>query len=72
MDMDSASFVDEILGLIILAIIGALIILAAGFLLAFLPAFIVAAVVWWLTGNELYAGIGFLAVAVLSLTRRKR
>lgn len=72
MDMDSASYVNEILGLIILVIIGALIIFVAGFLLAFLPAFIVAAVIWWITGNELYAGIGFLIIAILSLTRRRR
>ena len=42
------------------------IIMVVGALLFFLPAALVAGVVWFLTGNELYAGFAFLAVAVIS------
>jgi hypothetical protein len=55
----------------VLVLIGVIIIMVVGALLFFLPAAVVAGVVWFLTGNELYAGLAFLAVAVLSLTRRK-
>jgi hypothetical protein len=55
----------------ILVLIGIVIIMVVGSLLFFLPAVIVAGVVWFLTGSELYAGLAFLAVSVLSLTRRK-
>jgi hypothetical protein len=55
----------------ILVLIGIVIIMVVGSLLFFLPAAVVAGVVWLLTANELYAGLAFLAVAVLSLTRRK-
>ena len=72
--MNLVSFIvpTSILGLIILIIMGAIIIWVAGILLAFLPAFIVAGVVWWITGNELLAGIGFLIVAIISLTQKRR
>jgi hypothetical protein len=55
----------------VLVLIGVIIIMVVGALLFFLPAAVVSGVVWFLTGNELYAGLAFLAVAVLSLTRRK-
>lgn len=55
----------------VLVLIGIVIIMIVGSLLFFLPAAVVAGVVWFLTGSELYAGLAFLAVAVLSLTRRK-
>jgi hypothetical protein len=55
----------------VLVLIGVIIIMFVGALLFFLPAAIVAGVVWYVTGNELYAGIAFLVVAVLSLTRKK-
>ena len=55
----------------VLVLIGIVIIMVVGALLFFLPAAIVAGVVWYFTGSELYAGIAFLAVAILSLTRRK-
>jgi hypothetical protein len=42
-----------------------------GALLFFLPAAVIAGVVWFFTGNELYAALAFLVVAVLSLTRKK-
>ncbi|MFA5869316.1 MAG: hypothetical protein WC941_06405 [Candidatus Bathyarchaeia archaeon] len=55
----------------ILVLIGVIIIMVVGALLFFLPAAVVAGVVWYLTGSELYAALAFLAVAVISLTRRK-
>lgn len=45
--------------------------MVVGALLFFLPAALLAGIVWFLTGNELYTGLAFLAVALLSLTRRK-
>jgi hypothetical protein len=63
---------NEYFGLIVLIIIGIIIIWIAGILLALLPAFIIAGVVWWLTGNELLAGIGFLIVAIFFFTQRGR
>ncbi len=65
------SGIETIVALGVLVLIGVIIIMVAGALLFFLPAAIIAAVVWFLTGNELYTGIAFLVIAVLSLTRRK-
>jgi hypothetical protein len=59
-------------GLIILIVIGVIIIKIAGVFIFLLPAFILAGVVWWLTGSQLMAGGAFLFVALLSLTRRRR
>jgi len=55
----------------VLVLIGIIIIMMVGALLFFLPAAVVAGVVWFLTGNELYTALAFLAVAIISLTRRK-
>lgn len=55
----------------ILVLIGVVVIMVVGALLFFLPAVVLAGVVWFLTGSELYTGLAFLAVALLSLTRRK-
>ena len=65
------SGIETIVAVGVLILIGAIIIMVAGALLFFLPAAVVAGVVWFLTGNQLYAGVAFLAVAVLSSTRRK-
>ena len=54
-----------------MVLIGIIIIMVVGALLFFLPAAVLAGIVWILTGNELYTGLAFLAVALLSLTRRK-
>ncbi|MCX6657020.1 MAG: hypothetical protein NTY03_18155, partial [Candidatus Bathyarchaeota archaeon] len=51
---------------------GLIIIMIVGALLFFLPAAVIAGVVWFLTGKELYAAIAFLVVAMLSLTRKKQ
>jgi len=55
----------------ILLLIGTIIIMVVGALLFFLPAAVIAGIVWLLTGKELYAALAFLAVAILSLTKRK-
>jgi len=55
----------------VLVLIGVIIIMIVGALLFFLPAVVIAGIVWFFTGNELYAALAFLAVAVLSLTRKK-
>lgn len=57
---------------IALIIIGAVIIFVVGLFIFFLPAIIVAGVVWWLTRSEFMAGVAFFLVSLLSLTRRKR
>lgn len=58
--------------LIGLIIVGAIIIFIAGIFIFFLPAFIVAGIVWWISRSETLAGIAFLLVALTSLTRRRR
>lgn len=63
--------VETIIAAGILVLIGVIIIMVVGALLFFLPAAVIAGIVWYLTGSELYAALAFLAVAVLSLTRRK-
>jgi hypothetical protein len=56
--------------LIALLVIGGIIILVVGTLLFFVPALIVAGVVWWITGSEIFAGIAFLLVALSALTKK--
>jgi hypothetical protein len=60
--------IADLFGGIILIVIGILVIaliIAAAIIL--LPAIIVAVVVWFLTGSFFYAGIAFLAVALLGI-----
>ena len=59
-------------GLLALIIIGVIIIVIAGVLLALIPAIILSGIVFILTGNQTYAGVAFLLIALLSLTRRKK
>ena len=63
--------VETIIAAGILVLIGVIIIMVVGALLFFLPTAVVAGIVWYLTGSELYAALAFLAVAVLSLTKKK-
>jgi len=65
------SGIETLVALGVLVLIGIIIIMVAGALLFLLPAAVIAGVVWYLTGNQLYTGITFLVIAVLSLTRRK-
>ena len=63
--------VETLVAVGVLVLIGVIIIMVVGALLFFLPAAVIAGVVWFLTGNELYAALAFVAVAVISLTRKK-
>jgi hypothetical protein len=56
--------------LLVMIIIGSIIIWVVGALIFFIPAAIIAGVVWFLTGNTNYTGLAFLAVAILSLLKR--
>ena len=58
--------------LAILVIIGLVIIALIKLFLILIPAIIVAAIVWFLTGGDLFwTGIAFLIVALLSIVFRK-
>ena len=60
--------VADIVGAFIFLIIGVLvIILIVGLAIVFLPAIIVAIVIWFLTGSFFLAGIAFLVIALISL-----
>jgi len=65
------SGIETLVILGILVLIGVILIMVARALLFFLPATILAGVVWFLTGSEIYTGIAFLVIALLSLTKRK-
>lgn len=56
--------------LIVLIIIGSIIIWVVGALIFFIPATVIAGVVYFITGNTDYAGVAFLVVALLSLAKR--
>jgi len=65
-------FLLEIIALLILLAIGlVIIILIAKVLFFFLPAVIIAIVVWLLTDSWFWAGVAFLIIAFISVTRRK-
>lgn len=55
----------------ILILIGLIILKIVGAILFFVPAAVVAWVVFYLTGIELYAAVAFLAICILSLSKRK-
>jgi len=62
----------EIVLLLILLVIGLIIIIVVvKALLFFLPAAIIALVVWFLTESWFLVGIAFLAIAFISVVRRK-
>ena len=57
--------------LLVLIIIGLIIIILIKFLLALIPAIIVAAIVYFLTGRDLFwTGIAFVVVALLSIAAK--
>ena len=63
--------ITEIIALIVLIVIGLLIlILVVKFIVMFIPAAIVALIVWFLTSSLFFAGIAFLVIAVLSIARK--
>ena len=53
-----------------LIIIGIIIVVVIGLFIIFLPAILLAAVVWILTGSVFWAGIVFLVVAALALYKK--
>ena len=62
------SFSFDLTALIILIIIGLVIIVLIKLFLVLIPAILIAAVVWFLTGGNLFwTGIAFLVVAALSI-----
>lgn len=56
---------------LVLLIIGVIVILILATVIHFIIPIIVAVVVWFLTGSLLYAGIAFLAVAIIQLIARR-
>ena len=62
------SFTFDLTALIVLIIIGLIIIVLIKLFLVLIPAILVAIVVWFLTGGNLFwTGIAFLVVAALSI-----
>ena len=62
------SFTFDLTALIVLIIIGLIIIVLIKLFLVLIPAILVAVVVWFLTGGNLFwTGIAFLVVAALSI-----
>jgi hypothetical protein len=61
----------ELIIFAVLVIIGIIIIMVLAAVIHFILPIIAAVVVWLLTGNLLYAGIAFLAVAILQLLARR-
>jgi hypothetical protein len=57
----------DITFLIVLIIIGLVIIILIKLFLVLIPAIIVAAIVWFLTGDLFWTGVAFLVVALLSI-----
>jgi len=59
--------------LVLLLVVGLVIIILLAKVLWFaLPAAIVALVVWYFTGNVLWAGVAFLVIALISLVKRSQ
>jgi hypothetical protein len=54
-----------------MVLIGSIIIWIIGTLVFFIPAVIVAGVVWFITGNPDYTGLAFLIIAALSILKKK-
>ncbi len=64
------SGIETIVSVGIIVLIGIIIIMVVGALIFFIPAAVIAWVVWFITGSQLYAAVAFLAIAVLSLSRK--
>jgi len=65
------SGIETIVAVGILILIGIIILKVFGAILFFVPAAVVAWVVLYLTGRELYAAVAFLAICILSLSKKK-
>ena len=55
----------------ILVLFGLIVLKVVGAILFFVPAAVVAWIVMYLTGRELYAAVAFLAICILSLSKKK-
>lgn len=62
----------ELIIFAILLIIGIIIIMVLAAVIHFIIPIIAAVVVWFITGSLLYAGIAFVAVAIIQLLFRRR
>ena len=60
----------DIIALVVLIIIGIIIILLIRLIIMLIPAVLLALVVWFFTGQLLWAGITFLVVAALSILKK--
>jgi hypothetical protein len=60
----------DIIALVVLVIIGIIIIMLIRLLIMFIPAVLLALVVWFFTGSLFWAGITFLVVAALSILKK--
>ncbi len=60
----------DLIGLIVLIIIGIIIVFLVKVFFMLIPAALVAIVVWFLTGSGWWAGIAFLVVAALSVIKK--
>ncbi len=69
--LPSISF-GELIIFAILVIIGIVIIMLLRAVIHFILPIIAAVVVWFFTGSLLYAGLAFLAVAIIQLIVRRR
>ncbi len=69
--LPSISF-SELIIFAILVIIGIVIIMLLRAVIHFILPIIAAVVVWFFTGSLLYAGLAFLAVAIIQLIVRRR
>jgi len=61
----------ELIIFAILVIVGIVIVLVLSAVIHFILPIIAAIVVWFLTGSLIYAGIAFLAIAILQLLVRR-
>ena len=61
----------ELIIFALLVIIGVILIMVLAAVIHFILPIIAAVIVWLFTGNLLYAGVAFLAVAILQLLARR-
>ncbi|MBM3292669.1 hypothetical protein FJY84_08325 [Candidatus Bathyarchaeota archaeon] len=62
--------IETLIGVAVLFLIGIIIIMITKALLFFLPAVVISGLVYFITGNEIYAALSFVAIAVLSLIKK--
>ena len=61
----------ELLVFLVLVIIGVIIIMLLATVIHFIIPIIAAAIVWFLTGSLLYAGLAFLGIAIIQLLAKR-